>query len=71
MTTGRLEEAISWAMVEDKRRTVAESGAEVLVSMDCGCLMQIGGAMAKAGQNTRVIPLPQFLRQRTMEGANP
>ncbi|MCZ6472789.1 MAG: (Fe-S)-binding protein [SAR324 cluster bacterium] len=62
---------ISWAMVEDKRRTVAESGAEVLVSMDCGCLMQIGGAMAKAGQNTRVIPLPQFLRQRTMEGANP
>jgi len=63
------QEAISWAMVEDKRRTVAESGAEVLVSMDCGCLMQIGGAMAKAGQAAQVLPLPQFLRDRTIEGA--
>ena len=57
---------ISWAMVEDKRRTVAESGAEVLVAVDCGCLMQIGGAMAKAGQSTRALPLAQFLKERTM-----
>ena len=56
---------ISWAMVEDKRRTVEESGAEVLVSMDCGCLMQIAGAMAKAGQSIQAMPLAQFLRQRT------
>jgi L-lactate dehydrogenase complex protein LldE len=56
---------ISQGMVEDKRRGVAQSGAEVLVSMDCGCLMHIGGAMAKAGQPGRVMPLPLFLKERT------
>ncbi len=58
---------ISWAMVEDKRRSVAESGADVLISADCGCLMHIGGAMAKAGQKTRVSPLSQFIEERTHE----
>ena len=56
---------ISWAMVEDKRHAVEESGAEVLVSMDCGCLMNIGGAMASAGQTTQAVPLAQFLKERT------
>lgn len=56
---------ISWAMVEDKRRTVEESGAEVLVSLDCGCLMHIAGAMAKAGQPIQAMPLAQFLKERT------
>ncbi len=57
--------AISWAMVEDKRQAVAASGAEVLVAADCGCLMNIAGAMAKAGQETQVKPLPLFLKERT------
>ena len=56
---------ISWAMVEDKRRTVEESGAQVLVSLDCGCLMHIAGAMAKAGQPVQAMPLAQFLKDRT------
>jgi len=59
------QSAISWAMVEDKRKSVQESGAELLVAVDCGCLMHIGGAMAKAGQKARVMPLPQFLKERT------
>ena len=57
--------AISGAMVEDKCRTVAESGAELLVAVDCGCLMHIAGAMAKAGQKTLAKPLPLFLKERT------
>jgi L-lactate dehydrogenase complex protein LldE len=59
------QEELSWAMVEDKRRTVEESGAELLVSMDCGCLMHIAGAMAKAGQTIQAMPLAQFLKDRT------
>ena len=58
---------ISAAMVGDKVRAVVESGAEVLVSMDAGCLMNIGGALQKAGGRAatiRVLPLPAFLLER-------
>jgi len=40
---------ISTAMAEDKIERLKESGAEVLVSNDCGCLMQLGGAMHRRG----------------------
>ena len=59
------QSAISWAMVEDKRQAVIRSGAQGLVAVDSGCLMQIGGAMAKAGQSMRAVPLPLFLKERT------
>jgi L-lactate dehydrogenase complex protein LldE len=36
---------ISTAMAEDKITRLQESGAEVLVANDCGCLMQIGGTL--------------------------
>ena len=36
---------ISEAMVADKCACVRETGADVLVSMDSGCLMNIGGAL--------------------------
>ena len=58
--------AISQAMVEDKMAAVAGSGAEVLVSLDCGCLMNIGGAMEKSGHNIRTLPLPQFIKSRVL-----
>ncbi len=63
--------AISEAMVLDKCRAVTESGADLLVSTDGGCLMNIGGAMTKAGSRTGHMPLPLFIKQRTehrMEG---
>jgi len=62
------QEAISGAMVSDKRDAIAASGAEVLVSMDNGCLMNIGGALTKAGNPLRVLPLPLFLWERTGMG---
>ena len=36
---------ISLAMAQDKIERLKESGAETVVSNDCGCLMQIGGTM--------------------------
>jgi L-lactate dehydrogenase complex protein LldE len=56
--------AISEAMVADKCACVKETGADVLVSMDAGCLMNIGGALAKSGARVRAVPLPQFLKER-------
>ena len=57
-------DAISGAMVENKCRSVAASGADVLVSADSGCLMNIGGALARAGNPVAVKPLPLFIRER-------
>ena len=55
---------ISGAMLRDKCAAVKESAADVLVSVDCGCLMNIGGALARAGSSTRPVPLPQFIQER-------
>jgi L-lactate dehydrogenase complex protein LldE len=55
---------ISEAMVADKCAAVTESAAQVLVSMDCGCLMNIGGALARRGSAVRTMPLPLFLKER-------
>ena len=40
---------ISAAMVEDKIVRIKESGATAVIANDCGCLMQIGGAMHRQG----------------------
>jgi L-lactate dehydrogenase complex protein LldE len=61
---------LSAAMVADKCRAVQESGADVLVSVDSGCLMNIGGALARAGAPTRCVPLPQFIAERTVEAGH-
>lgn len=59
--------AISAAMVADKCQAVVESGAEALVSADCGCLMNIGGALARRESPLRVLPLAQLIKERTGE----
>jgi L-lactate dehydrogenase complex protein LldE len=56
--------AISAAMVADKCACVRETGAGVLVSGDSGCLMNIGGALKKAGSPVRAVPLAQFIWER-------
>lgn len=63
-------DALSGAMVADKCRAVSESGADLLVSMDAGCLMNIGGAMEKAGLPAAYMPLPQFIQQRVSGGGH-
>ncbi len=58
---------ISSAMVTDKIGAIVESGAQVLLSGDCGCLMNMGGALEKAGHAIRPVHLAQFLWERSHE----
>jgi len=55
---------ISGAMLEDKVTRIRESGAEVVVSNDCGCLMQIGGGLHRAGDKVETRHLAQVLAAR-------
>jgi L-lactate dehydrogenase complex protein LldE len=55
---------ISGAMLEDKVAAIRDSGAEVVVSNDCGCLMQIGGGLRRAGANIEVHHLAEVLASR-------
>ena len=56
---------ISAAMVRDKMADLAASGAEELLSGDCGCLMNIGGALEKAGSSVRARHIAEFLLERS------
>lgn len=66
---------ISEAIVSDKVASLKDSGAEALVSADCGCLFNILGRAAKqdelAGRSTPSLPgehLASFLWRRTTSG---
>ncbi len=52
---------ISGAMVGEKCDHVRESGADVLVGTDMGCLMNIGGYLQKQGHPIRVLHLAELL----------
>ncbi|HVA80384.1 MAG TPA: (Fe-S)-binding protein [Candidatus Binataceae bacterium] len=55
---------ISGAMLEDKLARIRESGAQVVVANDCGCLMQIGGGLRRAGAGIEVRHLVEILAAR-------
>jgi L-lactate dehydrogenase complex protein LldE len=55
---------ISTAMAEDKIERLQESGAQVLISNDCGCLMQLGGAMHRRGVAVEPRHLAEILASR-------
>lgn len=52
---------ISEAMLEEKLKEIAEAAPDVLTSCDMGCLMHIGGAMARRSPNLKVLHLAQVL----------
>lgn len=60
--------AISGAMVEDKLASVRATGAEVIVSADCGCLLNLHHAAEKRGGcaagEPRCVHIGSFLRER-------
>lgn len=56
---------VSGAMVSDKTEALCASGASVVVSQDCGCLMNIGGALDRQGQDMQTRHIAQFLWERT------
>lgn len=55
---------ISSAMVEDKVADVCRTGAECLLSLDCGCLLNIGGALEFKGTPIVVKHIAEFLWER-------
>lgn len=59
---------ISSAMVIDKADAIKASGAAAVVSGDCGCLLNIGGALAKRGDAVRPVHIAEFLWERTNAG---
>ena len=58
---------LSRAMAGDKARAVGESGAEVLVSADAGCLLNIQGTLDKQGSPVECLSLHEFIRRRVGE----
>ncbi|MCL6443052.1 MAG: (Fe-S)-binding protein [Alicyclobacillus sp.] len=59
---------ISAAMVGEKTEHVLETGAEVLVGTDMGCLMNIGGRLRRQGSSVRVMHLIELLYEGMMLG---
>ena len=56
---------VSGAMVKDKTDALRETGAGRVLSQDCGCLMNIGGAFDKQGGGPATQHIAQFLLERT------
>ena len=52
---------VSGAMVSEKADHVLETGAEVLVGTDMGCMMNIGGRLRHEGKAVRVMHIAQLL----------
>ncbi|WP_287605058.1 (Fe-S)-binding protein [Thiothrix sp.] len=59
------EPEISAAMVLDKVTHIRNTGVDRLISQECGCLMNIGGAMAKQGDEIPHQHIAEFLWERT------
>ena len=56
---------ISAAMVRDKIDDIVRTGAQRVISGDCGCLLHIRGAMEKCGLDVKTQHLAEFLWERT------
>ncbi|WP_010095365.1 (Fe-S)-binding protein [Ornithinibacillus scapharcae] len=53
--------AISEQMVLEKSEHVTETGADYLIGGDMGCLLNIGGRMAREGKNVQVMHITEIL----------
>ena len=56
---------VSGAMVKDKTDALRATGAERVISQDCGCLMNIGGAFEHQGDGPATQHVAEFLLERT------
>lgn len=48
-------------MVAEKTRDILSTGAEILISADLGCLMNIGGKLNRDGKKVRVMHIAEIL----------
>lgn len=54
---------ISGAMVTDKATLIEQTGADVVVATDAGCLMNIGGCLRRRGSRVKTMHLAQVLEK--------
>lgn len=59
---------ISAAMASDKVDALLETGAQALISADCGCLSNLNGTLAKRGAGLQGEHIASFLWKRTGSG---
>jgi L-lactate dehydrogenase complex protein LldE len=52
---------VSAAMLDDKLRCIAETGAKACVATDSSCLMHIGGGLRRRGTGIRTVHLAEVL----------
>ena len=55
---------ISGAMAQTKIEAILRTGARTVVSLDASCLMQIQGALSRAGSEVRTMHLAEVLASR-------
>src|SRR5262245_52695298 len=55
---------LSGAMAQSKIESIARTGADTVVSLDPSCLMQIQGALSRAGSGVRTMHLAEVLASR-------
>jgi L-lactate dehydrogenase complex protein LldE len=55
---------ISEQMVNEKIEHIEETGAEVLIGADCGCIMNIGGRIERQGKPIKVMHIAQVLNSK-------
>ncbi len=55
---------ISEQMVNEKVQHIEETGADVLIGADCGCLMNIGGRIDRQGKEIEVMHIAQVLNKK-------
>ncbi|ABB38639.2 protein of unknown function DUF224 cysteine-rich region domain protein [Oleidesulfovibrio alaskensis G20] len=55
---------LSGAMVQDKINDIVATGASRVITGDCGCMMNIAGAMEKQGIGVRAQHLAEFIWER-------
>ena len=56
---------VSGAMVKDKTDALRATGAARVISQDCGCLLNIGGAFEHQGEGPATQHVAEFLLERT------
>lgn len=56
--------SISEQMVDEKVQSVEDSGADILIGADCGCLMNIGGRIDRKEKPIKVMHIASVLNSR-------
>lgn len=54
-------------MVKEKVNDISKTGANLLLGGDCGCLLNISGAMKHSGNKTAHQQIAEFIWERTTD----